>query len=448
MEEWPGTVDSVEKRFYSWVFKLREKPFVSPVYAGNAYIESVAKTRQFFCRLTERMENSGYRLATTAYTGKNSCRTTMFFLRGRPVSPMADIVDDSIFCVAIRGRDTIQFPRMPALARCGIEWVHEEFSSQVESEEDTPESMEVTLRGSPFTAAKLEEKITSKRFFLSLIRQSYMKGYAFAAPLSIRGQGKNDTFIFRKIKGQKEKSKNFFLMSLENRSRIRLFECPPDVTRAIEECYPSGRIKETKPSYLGCTEVGLNGSPFYTDQSNLLETQLEILEIVQRLRQLRWRLSGSLQASTSYHDKATLLFESVQEEKPPENIFGIATVRSDTLRLLKVPRQVRTMIREMIISSWEKGVQEEYDMFQGYQIKLRGNPWSKRDTSMECNQALQMMVFVIEKLSDLGWRFMCSMDVGSRINDEDDSRQYCLDGELMVFESVCPASFTNGTAEA
>lgn len=50
-------------------------------------------------------------------------------------------------------------------------------------------------------------------------------------------------------------------------------------------------------------------------------------------------------------------------------------------------------------------------MFQGYQIKLRGNPWSKRDTSMECNQALQMMVFVIEKLADLGWRFMCSMDV-------------------------------------
>jgi hypothetical protein len=58
---------------------------------------------------------------------------------------------------------------MPALARNGIEWVHEEFSSQVESEENTPESTEVTLRGSPFTVTKLEEVVTNRDSVAKLI---------------------------------------------------------------------------------------------------------------------------------------------------------------------------------------------------------------------------------------------------------------------------------------
>lgn len=57
--------------------------------------------------------------------------------------------------------------------------------------------------------------------------------------------------------------------------------------------------------------------------------------------------------------KASIVFESTEPLKSPVNLFGLSTARVDQLRLLEAPISVRTAIRAMVETQWERGIQEE-----------------------------------------------------------------------------------------
>lgn len=61
-------------------------------------------------------------------------------------------------------------------------------------------------------------------------------------------------------------------------------------------------------------------------------------------------------------------------------MFAITLARLDTIKLLKVSSNVKTMVREVIIGLWPKGIQMENDINCGYSIKLKGRPFASRDT--------------------------------------------------------------------
>jgi hypothetical protein len=64
------------------------------------------------------------------------------------------------------------------------------------------------------------------------------------------------------------------------------------------------------------------------------------------------------------------LFETSKEMVRP--IIGMALAKSDLIKLFKVNSNVKTLVREMIISMWSKGIQAEYEIKCGYAIKLKG----------------------------------------------------------------------------
>jgi hypothetical protein len=126
----------------------------------------------------------------------------------------------------------------------------------------------------------------SKRLFLTLVRNFSNNGYEFAAGLSIRGGYKNDTMIFKSTQIKPAKEINYFFISAEEKNRLRLFEAPSSAVEAVKSSIPSGNIKEVKPSYMGCVEIVFNNSPFDTSGKELADTQLQFLEIIDRLWQI------------------------------------------------------------------------------------------------------------------------------------------------------------------
>uniref|UniRef100_A0A914CCP8 Uncharacterized protein n=1 Tax=Acrobeloides nanus TaxID=290746 RepID=A0A914CCP8_9BILA len=444
---WTGIVEKAEKRYHVWAFQLDGRPFVLPLISiGTGHIIQSAQSRQFLCRLIQHMESAGETFLTSVYMGKLYHRSAMLFLRLNETDEAYEVQsgflsDDRILCVAIRNKNTLQFPKMPALSRCPMEWLFAEFRSQMVEDKDYDNCLEVHLRGTPFNTSNFEEMITAQRIFVTLIRRFFAYGYEYAAPLSLKGNFKNDTFFFRRSSHVNSVTEpvNFFLMSIGQKNRIRLFECPQEVFTKIENIILDGKwldggVREIKPSYMGCSEIIFQSTPFHESSSENAPTQLMFLTIFEELKKMGWKICGALQLSLATFDKATILFETCQAAET--KYFGLVPCCSDTIRLIKVRGSVTTQIREMIINQWGKGIQSESSINCGVEFKLRGFPFASRDLTADAHCGRHLLIFIIEKLRSLGWNLVCSMDLCSKMNSDDDSHIYGEENEMMIFEQV------------
>ncbi|KAI1704109.1 hypothetical protein DdX_14473 [Ditylenchus destructor] len=490
-KEWSSRVERISKRGFVWVFRLNGRPFVAPLITlTKSHVVASVEVRDFMCRFIGRLEHLGLCLEGSVYSGKLFTRTTLMFSRPTedfkiPFEAQLSRYDEHVICIAIRGRNVLQFPLPAQLASQQMDeeepaprlpvlfWIRNEFRSQIDNETVTAQYVEVAFKGTPFSTSKFEEMITAKRLFLGLIRYYYAMDYQLCASMSLKGNAKNDTFFFRKVYSpQKPLPKNFFLMSMENKNCLRLYECPVEAVRHIESCFGSGHVKQVKPSYMGCLEIILANNPFYTHSNQLVESQLQLLEIFNKLWENGWKCSGSIQISQAVNDKATVVFETAEKEeeevkpqKPVANqkrsltklhsaspqachhLFGLATARLDLIRILNPqPPNLKTLLREMIINQWDKGIQEEVPLQGGHCFKLRGRPWASRDLGPEANAGLHLLVFICEQFERLGWKLLCSLDCGSKINDDDEFHLYCEDGELLLFHyapSSVPTAYSS-----
>lgn len=148
--------------------------------------------------------------------------------------------------------------------------------------------------------------ITSKRLFISLVRHFSTNGFEFSAGLSVKGGYKNDTMFFKSTRRVPDTEVNYFLVSAEERNKLRIFEAPTEALEIVKESIPSGNVREIKQSYMGCVEIVLQGSPFDTCGQELSDTQLQFIEIVDRLWQTGYELKGAVQTSLGTYDRVRI----------------------------------------------------------------------------------------------------------------------------------------------
>jgi hypothetical protein len=96
-------------------------------------------------------------------------------------------------------------------------------------------------------------------------------------------------------------------------------------------------------------------------------------------------------------------------------------------------------VREAVLKAWPRGIQSESSASPQIRVlKLRGRPWLSRDTLVgttgETLAGLHLLVYLVERLEGEGWGLVGGMDVGSKVNTDDEFHPYCEDGELLVFE--------------
>ncbi|KAI6200620.1 hypothetical protein M3Y96_00753200 [Aphelenchoides besseyi] len=430
-------IDGIFNVQYLQAFRLTEKPFAGTILGPNkAQVISTAQARQTFCRFFGQLDNSGIKVVNSIYTGKMFSRSTIILERGLVAGSELSSsfpVAERFICVAIRNRNVLQFPIVPGIANVKLDWLRSQFASQLSGDESIDEFIEFSFKGQIFgTNNRYEEQITTKRLFLQMVRQFATSGYQLSFGLSLRGGFRNETTFFKAFSSTPDtQPANYFLLCPEERNRLRLFECPMNAAKEIENSILSGQIREIKPSYMGCSEIVFTNTPFDTDSSQLADTQLMFLEIIGRLWSLGWKLKGAIQTSLGRYVKSTMLFETSTEE--PRPIFGLAMVRSDTLKLFNAPTNVRTIVREIVLAVWSKGLQSESEINRGCCLKLKGRPFAMRDMSTDCSEGLHLLVCIIEKLKLCGWHLHCSLDVGARIVNEEDSHAYSADGSMVLF---------------
>ncbi|CAD5221878.1 unnamed protein product [Bursaphelenchus okinawaensis] len=448
-ENWMDEVTSCQQTLYFYCFLLAKKPFNVPILMSinnTEYIRNAVRARHSFCDVLSKLDDLGVKLLTTAYFGKTFTRTTLVLQRDvyntTSESYSTRNVDELYICVAIRSNNAIIIPATAGLCRFPISWIQNEFGQMIVKADINDDFVDFTFKDDLFSAYSItyENMIHGKRMFLGLIRQLAQRGYEYVAPISIKGCTRNDTFYFKMIRQPVEKDKTYFFISPEEKNRLRLYETPPIIAEFIKKTISRLVLKEVKRPYLGCTEIIFAGQPFMCNDRTLLLTQIDMLEIIESLRKNGFKLVGHLQTTLNVNEKAVMLFESTNEKPVP--IFAISFQGADVLQVLKAPIRVVTLIREAICNVWQKAIQEESIILNGTAFKLKGRPFAARDTSIDCQHGLHMLIFIIEKLSEVGWKFKIALDVGSRATS-DSEIGFLEDGIMMIFE----ANLSSGNGE-
>ncbi|KAI6175914.1 hypothetical protein M3Y97_00742300 [Aphelenchoides bicaudatus] len=444
--EWcSGGIESVQDVHYIHAFQMNERPFASPLLAINKnHIVAGARARNAFCYLFGRLDELGVQLITSIYAGKLFSRTTLFFERVSSDTLKPDrrafnyVANERYMCVSMRGKNILQFPMVASIGKIRLEWLRCEFGPHLAAEDSLGEYIEFTFKGQPFanTSSRFEDMVLSKRLFLSLVRHFSINGFEFIAGMSIKGGYKNDTFFFKATKRPNTVADtNYFLVCPEAQDRLRIFEAPVEASEIIQATIPNGKIKEVKQSYMGCVEVIMQGNPYDSNGDELVETQLNFLDIIERLWSNGHLLRGALQTSFNSYDRNSLLFQTTTEPSRP--LFGMALSRSDTLHMMKVNSNIKTLIREVILAIWHKGIQHESDIACGYAIKLRGRPFGSKDTGIDSHEGLHLIACIIEKLQQINWRLAWAIDIGAKLISEDEFHGYSQEGSMLIFTKTC-----------
>ncbi|CAF1074027.1 unnamed protein product [Rotaria sordida] len=126
---------------------------------------------------------------------------------------------------------------------------------------------------------------------------------------------------------------------------------------------------------------------------------------------------------------------SISNELPPAYSLHqhacLTLNRTDRLRLIRFPTTIINVVRQAILSSWHRGLQNEKEYAGAYEFKLNGNPWHGQGS--EAVESRVMIMSVLSALHHHGWYLLMSTDVSKKQQDKD----------LLIFQLGVPPQSTS-----
>ena len=200
---------------------------------------------------------------------------------------------------------------------------------------------------------------------------------------------------------------SYFSIQLGNTDRLRLILAPENVisvTKSVLELYwPIQSIQSSS----GFVEIKLTGNPWYQMGETDLSVKYFISALLKEYLNIGWHLKASSDLQRT-GESCVLFFE--RKEPISTYVICLSLNGTDKIRVL-APQEVFNLIRVALHNSWPLGIQREGPFGQGYEFKLRGNPWY--DMEKDAEEAFLKPVLISELLSALfanGWLFMGAID--------------------------------------
>jgi hypothetical protein len=141
-----------------------------------------------------------------------------------------------------------------------------------------------------------------------------------------------------------------------------------------------------------------------------------------------WRNIAAIDISRRATDKSVLVFQQGEPKRCPMMCLSLNDV--DKFRLIHMPADIVSLFKQILLSRWSKGIQEEKILSLSFgnvlQIKLKGWPWS----GGICNDVYHIRSFlcnIIEAFSAQGWRVLMAGDVSAKFVSQDKGPDYPID---------------------
>ena len=148
------------------------------------------------------------------------------------------------------------------------------------------------------------------------------------------------------------------------------------IRQAVDESWPRG-IQEETFKMNGVHQFKLKGNPFsiLSSSTDAISSRRMAGSILHRLYRDGWRLhmAGDYTQTT---DLTTWIFKKDPVAVCPSLPFLIVGLSGfDSLMVLNAPMELHQMLKDVLESSWPKGIQKWTYKDDVLKIKLKGNPW-------------------------------------------------------------------------
>lgn len=158
-----------------------------------------------------------------------------------------------------------------------------------------------------------------------------------------------------------------------------------------------------------------NGSPFAkgitaTPQFSTSGRRM-MAQIFQNLNNSGWELKITSELSRET-DLTTLYFYRNPETVPraiQTPLMCVALKSTDKLLLVNMPDTIKTLVKDIIVSGWKRGIQEEQIVENGHEIQLYGNPWKNFGEETILGRFLLTKIF--SALAQQHWHFHATVNM-------------------------------------
>jgi hypothetical protein len=145
-----------------------------------------------------------------------------------------------------------------------------------------------------------------------------------------------------------------------------------------------------------------------------------ILKILEAMLEQGWHNIAAIDISRRATDKSVLIFQQREPKRCPIMCLGLTD--SEKFLLINMPTQLVDLFKQILLSRWPKGIQEEKVMNLSFgsvpQFMLKGWPWNG-GLSNDAYHIRSFLCKIIEAFAGQGWRVLIAGDVSAKYSDHD-----------------------------
>ena len=249
---------------------------------------------------------------------------------------------------------------------------------EIQEVKKSPGLVEYKLKGNPLTNTLSDENIQFKYLLCSLIKNYLEIGWHLEANMCLNRYGNSGSSLIFK---RKEPLNTFVsCLSLDMGDKINVLG-PENMIAVIKDSivknWPNG-IQEERDTSVGNRQsykFKLKGYPWTGVISEEKYNAPDLIcSIFKALYGIGWVFYAAIE--TSENKINTLFFRYLPNSTTPTTeIFPLLFHRTDKINIINPPPFTIDLLRDTIVATWPKGLQDQQIKYNSFEFKLKGNPW-------------------------------------------------------------------------
>ena len=278
---------------------------------------------------------------------------------------------------------------------------------------------EFKLKGNPFQVYTSSFDAASSRIMAgNILHRLQRDGWKLLVSSDLTRRTDLTTWIFKKAPSAAISSRPLLIVGLSSTDSLMILNAPEELHQTfkiiVENSWSRGIQKWSFENNV--LVIKLYGTPWNPDGQETVCSRLLLQNLIQDLYKKQWRLYGNSNLKSSTN---TLFFEYDSNIIPGErysSFFTVSLNKQDRIRLIGAEDNLVSVVRDVLQTSWTRGIQNEENYHQSWEFKLRGTPWWASGT--EAVDSRFLIAKLIEILQSYGWFVVAAIDSSRKISDK------------------------------
>lgn len=405
-------------------FHLRES-----VWNKINYWEKI-ETKYFFCSLFERFYSLGWHLKLSTDLNSNNSFANVIYFHKEEVA-----LYTSVICLNFFAPNKISILADNDVKSLIKECVRTNWSAGIEREEIVGQSLELNLKGDPWSDSQRNESRPSVEvpsLVTSIMESLFRKNWIFVSAinsdidfygiLSSYSRSKHlNSLYFRysstEINLKDVQNTQFFSMSLNKDNRLRLNKANRDLICILQNTdwgIPKLWTGGIEGEYIiyDSYEFKLKGNAWRTDEErDNVKSKHFLYNLFNLLARYGYVTYATCNMTDDLRGKSIFVFRSKPVEPKSLKNMCVSINKGDLIQFFNLDSNQISLLREAIVQGWPKGMQREEKLFgdETWMVKLKGSPFrSKFLATTDSLHACVMMLFVLNRIENMGYRLICN----------------------------------------